>query len=182
MPSIPAPSTPDPSLPENSLPENSLPENSLPEKSTGADLTPAQAGDAQSPDHAETTARFNEAGVRNAQANWLDGINALLYAADTGYLQQRGAAAVGGYDPAQQAMGKLYQQAQDSLANDHQRGIFAQATAPMQAAIQARIHQHAQEQGRVYDADASRARALSARPRAFRARPRRQRLEPRTGC
>ena len=70
---------------------------------------PSTRSQAASADQAETQATFNEAGVRSAQANWLDGLNNLLYAPGTGYLNQRGAAAVGSYGALQGAINKLNQ-------------------------------------------------------------------------
>ena len=158
-----------PSIPPSGTPDNNSGLGSGQPQSGGLQTPRDTSSPAASADQAATQATFNEAGVRSAQANWLDGLNRLLYAPGTGYLNQQGAAAVGGYGPAQQAMGKLYQQAQDNLADDHQRAIFTQATAPIINAAQARIQQHAQAQSRVYDADASRARAQAARDLAVNA-------------
>lgn len=82
-----------------------------------------QQGAAFNADHAMRMAQYNEAGVRNAQANWLDGMNALLYDPQTGFLNQQGAAAMGGHGAVQDAVERLYKQATDNLGNDTHRAI-----------------------------------------------------------
>ncbi|HEY5993304.1 MAG TPA: hypothetical protein VIU46_01770, partial [Gallionellaceae bacterium] len=113
-------------------------------------------------DHAMRTAQVNEGWVKNAQASWLDGMNTLLYHPDTGYLNQRGAPAVGGYGNLQDAMGKLYKQTFDNLGDDTQRGMFERTTAPLLGAFQGLVRQHADNQCRIFDHEASQTRFHSA--------------------
>ncbi len=150
MPKIPVPPQDDTLPADNSA----APAAGQPEQADG--------GAAFDADHAARIAQVNEGSVKNAQANWLDGMNTLLYHPDTGYLNQRGAPAVGSYGSLQDAMGKLYQQTVDNLGDDNQRGMFGRVSAPMLDAFQAQIRRHAEAQSQIYDRDASLARSAAA--------------------
>jgi hypothetical protein len=122
----------------------------------------AQQGVAFDADHAMRMAQFNEAGVKSAQADWLGGMNAILYDPTTGFLNQKGAAAMGGFGAAQDAVEKYYKQISDSLGNPIQRDIFSKVSDPLLDAFRAQIQQHAASQCRVYDHDASQSSAQNA--------------------
>jgi len=111
----------------------------------------------------------NEAATKNADSDFVAGLEKVLHDPDSGYLNSQGGDAVNGRDGAIDAVKKLQQGISDGITNPRQQQMFSDiANQRTQAALQA-IDAHASQQGNKYAIESGMTRAATNGDAAARA-------------
>jgi murein DD-endopeptidase MepM/ murein hydrolase activator NlpD len=139
--------------------------NAAPEQMQQAGATLQQAG--QTDFHAGQTItgvlndQIDEARTKQAETSALSAVNQTLYDPQSGYLHQRGQAAIDGYEPAKQAVNKAVQDGLDSLSNPLQKHMFQQSMNQHLLTFGNSISDHYFDQASQYAGEAAVSRANS---------------------
>lgn len=107
----------------------------------------------------QMVAQQNEATVKSADAQFVQGATAVLYDPQNGYMNQRGQTAVQGSAATLENLQKQAKSISDNLPNDESRAMFQSVAAQRLNAYQEQIDEHASRQQTVWNLDASKSRA-----------------------
>jgi hypothetical protein len=109
--------------------------------------------------------QMDDANVKAAESKFIQSATDILHG-DKGYMNQRGADAINGFDPSSQALIKAKKDVLDSLGNEVQKYIFNQWSQQHLATFGAQMSQHRAQQRVEYTSAQALARADSMRSMA----------------